>query len=138
MDCRPRAPKVAIPRLSNDYKSPQNGRGKSRARKACDNCRKHKVKCTGEQSHCQKCVNEHIPCVYSKSRKDRLKECVARTLEIASLTPSRATKQNSQLIALLKDLTAYVDDGWRGKIYELLDSVCLLKSNAPLVLIYQS
>ncbi|OCK96607.1 uncharacterized protein K441DRAFT_51093, partial [Cenococcum geophilum 1.58] len=55
MDNRPSASKVAIPRLGHDRKSPQNRHGKSRARKACDNCRKRKVKCSGEQPHCRNC-----------------------------------------------------------------------------------
>ncbi|XTI86415.1 hypothetical protein V2W45_1329248 [Cenococcum geophilum] len=99
MDNRPSASKVAIPRLGHDRKSPQNRHGKSRARKACDNCRKRKV------------------------RRDCLKEFVSRTLGIASLIPSRATEQNSELIALLKDLATHVDDGGKKKIDELFNSL---------------
>jgi len=48
-----------------------------------------------------------MPCVYSQARKDRLKEAI---------------EQNGRLIALLKDLTAHVDDSGQKKIGEFLDA----------------
>jgi len=79
-----------------------------------------------------------VPCIYSQVRRDCLKEFVSRTLGIASLIPSRATEQNSELIALLKDLATHVDDGGKKKIDELFNSVSLLRLNTPLVLIHES
>lgn len=136
MDNRPPAPKVAIPRLGR--KSPPNKQGKPRVQKACENCRKRKVRCCGGQPHCRNCVDQYVPCVYSKARKDRLKEFVSRALGDCQLIPGRATEQNSQLIALLKDLNAHVDDEGQKKIDKLFNSVYLLKSNASLVLIHES
>lgn len=92
MDNRPPSTKVAIPKLNRNRKSSQIRHSKPRARRACNSCRKRKVKCTGEQPHCQNCVNLHAPCIYSQARRDRLKEFVSQTLGIASLVPSRATE----------------------------------------------
>lgn len=47
--------------------------------------------------------------------------------KVASLIPGRATEQNNQLIALVKQLTAYVDDEGQKKIDDLLDSVNVLQ-----------
>ncbi|KAK7178540.1 fungal specific transcription factor [Paraphaeosphaeria sporulosa] len=93
MDDRPPAAKVAVPRLpryDHDSRSPQNERSGHRVQKACNNCRKRKVRCTGEQPHCQKCVDQHMSCLYLQTRRDRLKEFVCRTPRIASLIPGRA------------------------------------------------
>lgn len=49
-----------------------------------------------------------MPCIYSQVRRDCLKE---------------ATEQNSELIALLKDLATHVDDGGKKKIDELFNSL---------------
>ncbi|PVH92745.1 hypothetical protein DM02DRAFT_266286 [Periconia macrospinosa] len=79
MDKRPPPPKLAILRLAYERKSPQNRHSKSRAQKACNNCRKRKVKCSGERPRCRDCVNQHVPCIYSQARKDRLRESVSGT-----------------------------------------------------------
>ncbi|KAI8959185.1 hypothetical protein F5Y11DRAFT_333921 [Daldinia sp. FL1419] len=40
-------------------------------RKACDNCRVRKVKCTGEMSGCLRCRSINIGCTYASSRGNR-------------------------------------------------------------------
>ena len=73
------APKVAIPRIG-PFAPPQDrssstGKPKPpRTDRACDSCRKRKIRCSGEQPHCQSCLNQLHPCVYPQARKDRLKE----------------------------------------------------------------
>lgn len=111
MNNRPVAPKIAIPRFDHNNKPPQIKHREPRARQACDECRKRRVKCSGERPICRNCVDLHVPCIYSRARRDLLKE---------------ATDQNSQLIALLKDLSLRIDPGEKGKIEGLLDSVWLL------------
>ncbi|KAH7108878.1 hypothetical protein B0J11DRAFT_545622 [Dendryphion nanum] len=112
MDARISMP-VAIPRLNKpkgqDGRSLRNQYRPPRVRKACDNCHNRKVKCTGEQPHCQKCVEQHVPCMYSRSRKDRL---------------SVATEENRRLIAFLKDLRGRVEDGEQQNINVFLASLC--------------
>ncbi|ORY00963.1 hypothetical protein BCR34DRAFT_101993 [Clohesyomyces aquaticus] len=72
------------------------------------NCRKRKVRCTGEQPHCQSCLDQKLACAYPQARKDHLKD---------------ATDQNNQLLALLRDLILHVDEGGQKRIDELFDSV---------------
>ncbi|GAB7364388.1 hypothetical protein MBLNU230_g4931t1 [Neophaeotheca triangularis] len=38
-------------------------------RAACDECRTKKLKCTGEQPACARCVREELPCVYSVQKR---------------------------------------------------------------------
>ncbi|KAH7111284.1 hypothetical protein B0J11DRAFT_193890 [Dendryphion nanum] len=104
--------KVAIPRLgkrnNRNERSLHNLHGRPRVGKACNNCHNHKVKCTGEQPCCQKCVQQNLPCLYSRSRKDRL---------------SMVTKQNSRLITFLIDLKDRVHDREKQHINAFLDSL---------------
>ena len=82
--------KVPIPRLKrfdHDRKSLQDKHAKHQAPQACNNCRKRKVKCTGERPPCRNCVDHHMSCTYSQARSDRLEESVSQTLKIASSIP---------------------------------------------------
>ncbi|KAL6171730.1 hypothetical protein ACJQWK_02736 [Exserohilum turcicum] len=107
------APKVAIPRIG-PFAPPQDrssstGKPKPpRTDRACDSCRKRKIRCSGEQPHCQSCLNQLHPCVYPQARKDRLKD---------------ATAQNTQLLALLRDLSAHVDEAGQERIDDFFDSL---------------
>ena len=124
---QPSMSKVAIPRLEKrdqDSKSPQEKHGQPRVQKACDNCRKRKVRCSGEQPRCQNCVDQLAQCTYPQARKDRLKECVAPAFCMCITNASSATGQISRLVALLKDLNVHVDYGGQQKIDDLLASVC--------------
>jgi hypothetical protein len=67
--------KVAIPRLERrepERKEPD----KHRVVKACNSCRKRKVKCSGENPRCRNCIESKSTCIYPQARKDRLKEWV--------------------------------------------------------------
>jgi hypothetical protein len=76
------ASKVAIPRLEGRHGKKQEKPRKpkpppnSRTQRACDNCRKRKVRCTGEPEQCRNCVEQGAICVYSMARRDRFKEYV--------------------------------------------------------------
>ncbi|KAF2188537.1 hypothetical protein K469DRAFT_566173 [Zopfia rhizophila CBS 207.26] len=103
-------PKVAIPRperRDDSIRSPATG-DRHRVSKACTNCRVRKVKCTGEQPRCKNCKGNAVLCTYPDARKDRLKT---------------ATKQNLDMIQLLKDLRNNVGEGEKAKIDDLLGGV---------------
>ncbi|KAH7108836.1 hypothetical protein B0J11DRAFT_239816 [Dendryphion nanum] len=110
MSNRTSAPKVAIPRLSKNKDGifPDNRYPKPRVRKACDNCRKRKVRCSGEQPQCNNCEKQDMHCTYPRARKDRLEAAI---------------EQNSRLIALLDELTVHVDNNGQKKIDKLLKSL---------------
>ncbi|CAI6339597.1 unnamed protein product [Periconia digitata] len=105
MEHHPIAAKVAIPR-NPKADPPQPVPKKARTQRACENCRKRKVRCTGE-SHCRNCLDQGLSCSYSLGRRDRLNE---------------ATEQNSRLIGLLRDLNLHVDDEGRKLIHQYLDT----------------
>lgn len=124
------ASKATLPRHATthqDQKSdslPTKG-AKSRVQKACENCRKRKVRCSGERPQCQACVDQHLHCSYLQTRRDRLQEFVCQIMEVAAADWGRATDQNNQLIAFLKSLSIHVDDAGQKKIDGLLGSVRL-------------
>ncbi|KAK4547284.1 hypothetical protein LTR36_000939 [Oleoguttula mirabilis] len=49
--------------------SPDGAPPAGKRRAACDECRTKKLKCTGEQPHCSRCVREGIGCVYSAQKQ---------------------------------------------------------------------
>ncbi|KAF2653038.1 hypothetical protein K491DRAFT_718355 [Lophiostoma macrostomum CBS 122681] len=99
--------KVAIPRLERAQPERKATAPKSRAQTACTQCRKRKVRCTGETPRCKHCIEQDVECVYPRARQDRLRA---------------ATEQNQQLVNLLKDLSTRVDDADRLRIDEVLAS----------------
>ncbi|KAH3967881.1 hypothetical protein HBI24_024160 [Parastagonospora nodorum] len=123
------ASKVAIPRLpGREYYIPAKSASRPRAPKscsvACRQCRKRKIRCTGETPKCRNCLVGHVRCVYSLSRGNRLKDvfpntsfavgivigslicmCVGKGFE---LKKSRANERNESLVGFLKHLgTSY-------------------------------
>lgn len=79
-DAADRADKIAIPRLEDRREKRQEKPKprKSRTQRACDNCRRRKVRCTGEPLQCRNCAEQETTCVYSMARRDRFKESVPR------------------------------------------------------------
>jgi len=69
--------KVAIPALKPPSSAEASAKGgkKERTSHACDNCRKAKAGCTGEQP-CQRCQNAHVPCIYGDGKRDKDKKWV--------------------------------------------------------------
>ncbi|CAI6309904.1 unnamed protein product [Periconia digitata] len=107
------ASKVAIPRLERRHldrsaERKGDGRQEKRVRKACTNCRKRKVKCSGEQPSCLNCEAAEIECYYEPARRDKLRS---------------ATHQNQSLIALLNDLRLRVNDADKQTIDDALKHV---------------
>ncbi|KAF2259417.1 hypothetical protein CC78DRAFT_585988 [Lojkania enalia] len=103
--------KVPIPRLERrgqDQTSSTGSNEKQRVTTACTNCRKRKVKCTGEIPRCRNCEENEKPCSYPQLRKDRLKS---------------VTEQNLELTNLLKELSSRVDEKDRTKISNVLGTV---------------
>lgn len=69
--------KVAIARLKHQNDPPRSEpKRKARTQRACENCRKRKVRCTGEPQ-CRNCVDQGLSCAYSLARRDRLNEFVS-------------------------------------------------------------
>ncbi|KAF1913757.1 hypothetical protein BDU57DRAFT_455895 [Ampelomyces quisqualis] len=72
-------PKVAIPKLPSKrnelFRKPGNSRP-NRVTRACLTCRARKIKCNGAKPSCANCAETSTACVYSSSRKDRLKTFV--------------------------------------------------------------
>ncbi|KAH3949739.1 hypothetical protein HBI24_125950 [Parastagonospora nodorum] len=100
--------KVAIPRLARPERQPtkQQFRHRDRVQRACRNCHKRKVKCSGGFPRCNFCEKVNKPCIYEATRKDRL---------------ANATDRNDHLVALLKDLSVRVDDEDRARIESALN-----------------
>lgn len=113
MDARSTNPKVPIPRLrgaepfKRQREPQQDRRNQHRAyvKNACENCRKHKTRCSGGLPRCRFCEERSLQCVYVEARRSRLRE---------------ATKQNMQAIALLQDLRSRVDDEDKQRISAVL------------------
>lgn len=102
-------PKVAIPRIRRDSEAAIGSSAVSdrqRVDRACTNCRKRKVKCTGEKPTCKHCEVFSLPCVYTQGRNDRLKT---------------TTDHNKEMVNLLKDLQNRVAPVDQQQIQKLLD-----------------
>ncbi|KAK7190378.1 hypothetical protein DPSP01_011545 [Paraphaeosphaeria sporulosa] len=106
------APKVAIPRVSHPASRGLSGEKHEqrapRARRACLNCRKRKIKCSGDTPRCASCIANDLDCVYDQARRDRLKS---------------ATSKNKDLVLLLKELSLRpsLDDSDRARIQDALE-----------------
>lgn len=112
-DAADRADKIAIPRLEGRREKRQEKPRplkprKSRIQRACNNCRRRKVRCTGEPLRCRNCAEQGTTCVYSMARRDRFKE---------------ATQKNVELVALLRDLSLHVDEEGASMIEKHLESL---------------
>ncbi|KAF2638297.1 hypothetical protein P280DRAFT_80590 [Massarina eburnea CBS 473.64] len=105
MESPSQASQAATERLDQDDKG---GRKRQvRTGRACDNCRKRKVRCTGEP-RCRNCIEQDATCVYGLGRRDRLNE---------------ATEQKTKLIALLRDLSLHVDVSGKQMIDDHLENL---------------
>ncbi|EUC48331.1 hypothetical protein COCMIDRAFT_87737, partial [Bipolaris oryzae ATCC 44560] len=106
--------KVAIPRLQNiNYHLPATARPQ-RPRtdvvsKACTQCRKRKIKCSGDRPRCTNCQRQgkDHACHYEQERKDRLRGAL-RKVQI--------------LTELLNDVSSQLDEKGKNKIQEVLAS----------------
>ncbi|KAF2022094.1 hypothetical protein BU24DRAFT_417747 [Aaosphaeria arxii CBS 175.79] len=110
MSSNTRTAKIQIPRLDR-RENPDRAAAessKSRVPRACLACRSRKVKCNGARPACKNCEDSNVSCVYSSSRKDRLKT---------------ATSHNQHLLNLLRDLKHRVDSDSRTRIEEALASI---------------
>ncbi|KAI7162831.1 hypothetical protein KC349_g1706 [Hortaea werneckii] len=63
---QPTPPSLSPPNPRPPLATPSQSNPKLRA--ACDECRLKKLKCTGEQPACSRCVREGIQCVYSPQK----------------------------------------------------------------------
>ena len=76
--------KLPIPKLRgiNYSGGPlRNKRDGPRVQRACNNCRRRKIKCSGERPHCQSCMAQQMTCMYSQARRDRLTRSVSQRQE---------------------------------------------------------
>ncbi|PSN73969.1 hypothetical protein BS50DRAFT_566888 [Corynespora cassiicola Philippines] len=112
------AAKIAIPRIKREgsVDNPHRKRhSRPRAQRACESCRKRKVKCTGEQPSCFSCSDQGLSCVYQQFRKDRLKDL---------------STKNSRLIAFLRDASTRMDPKEQKRTIDFLES---LKNDSTVV-----
>lgn len=126
-------PKVPIPRLQRpaDAETATHAvSDKQRVPRACKNCRKRKVKCSGETPQCKYCYDNDLQCEYDMTRRDRLKVYATPHCELLGrihmLILRRATEQNVEMVKLLRDLKLRATDPDRRKIESVLHEVCAL------------
>ncbi|KAL5402472.1 hypothetical protein PMIN04_012984 [Paraphaeosphaeria minitans] len=106
------APKVAIPRVSHPApRDPSREKDEQRAPRvgrACLNCRRRKIRCSGDTPSCVICNANNLDCVYDQARRDKLKS---------------ATNKNKDLVLLLKELSlrSSLDDSDRARIQDALE-----------------
>ncbi|KAF3011007.1 hypothetical protein E8E13_010807 [Curvularia kusanoi] len=103
--------KVAIPKLDRGLhppppKGPPSQNREDRVVRACKNCRKRKVKCSGDVPRCVVCQTNDLNCVYEQSRRDRLKE---------------ASDLNYVFLNLFKDISPRLGDEDRKRIQDVID-----------------
>ncbi|KAF1945717.1 hypothetical protein EJ02DRAFT_509382 [Clathrospora elynae] len=102
--------KVAIPRIKgHDYQLPAATRT-TRLRtdvvsKACTQCRKRKIKCSGHRPCCTHCQKQNTECHYDQERKDRLKGAI---------------RKSEYLIELLNQISSQLDAQSRKKVEDIL------------------
>ncbi|KAF2200207.1 hypothetical protein GQ43DRAFT_432701 [Delitschia confertaspora ATCC 74209] len=98
-------PKIAIPRLQRyDSDSREPDRSKGRVTRACNSCRAHKIKCSGDTPSCLHCRNAGRECVYALLRKDRLKSVTEQCLRMAALLRELKSRTGEDDAARIDDL----------------------------------
>jgi hypothetical protein len=101
--------KVAIPQLKRPDRQtvlPRPPRIRSeKVDKACNGCRKRKMKCSGTRPRCINCTKYDKDCIYHVSRRDRLRE---------------ATYKSEVLSTLLEDIRGVLDDEHKKRIDDVL------------------
>ncbi|KAJ8113960.1 hypothetical protein OPT61_g4047 [Boeremia exigua] len=103
--------KVAIPKLDRGPpplpKVPLNQSREDRVTRACKNCRKRKVRCSGEVPRCTNCQSNKLDCFYEQARRDRLREAI---------------DLNKNFVALFKDLGPQLNERDRKRIQDVIDN----------------
>ncbi|KAJ4992890.1 hypothetical protein SVAN01_01594 [Stagonosporopsis vannaccii] len=103
--------KVAIPKLDRGPppppRPPPAHSREDRVTRACKNCRKRKVKCSGEVPRCTNCQTNSLSCVYEQARRDRLKEAI---------------DLNQNFVTLFKNLSTQLNDDDRKRIQDVIDA----------------
>lgn len=72
-DLKPNA-KLPIPRIQSSGIRDR----KNRASRACESCREHKAKCSGEHPTCQRCEWGGIECRYGDRKRERTEKFVSK------------------------------------------------------------
>ncbi|OAA66323.1 Zn(2)-C6 fungal-type DNA-binding domain protein [Cordyceps fumosorosea ARSEF 2679] len=67
---------------------------------ACDNCRKHKTKCSGDRPACRRCAQRRLPCIYAARPGETEAQAVRRGYRALR---ARAT-EHEEVVALLRRL----------------------------------
>ncbi|KAM0541612.1 hypothetical protein ACHAPJ_013159 [Fusarium lateritium] len=83
----PSAPSISRPRLNPVVA-------------ACDACRKHKVKCSGDRPTCRRCLQRRVPCHYVARPGETRSQALHRSTNNAETHPTI----HEELIGLLKNL----------------------------------
>ncbi|KAE8840029.1 hypothetical protein HRS9122_06634 [Pyrenophora teres f. teres] len=109
--------KVAIPRLPARRAPPPTtpkSRQRDRVQRACRNCHKRKIKCSGGLPRCNYCEKTDKACVYERPRRDRL---------------ATAKDRNQALVSVLRDLSLRVSDDDKRRIEDVLQDTNAAKSD---------
>ncbi|CAD0107369.1 unnamed protein product [Aureobasidium uvarum] len=86
-----------------------------RRRIACDECRTRKLKCSGEQPECSRCINDNIACVYStqkamgRPRKRKIGETDQSTNEQSQEISGRTSSAGSNFFDSAIEFDSLVD-----------------------------
>lgn len=80
--------RVAIPRLQRPSNVLSKTKDKRRVARACTSCRSLKIKCSGVQPTCERCMSSGLDCVYNMPRFDRMKILTERCDQMAELLTS--------------------------------------------------
>ena len=75
-DTQQRATKLPIARLPSQRGASGLSATHSRVAQACEQCRRRKIKCSGERPKCKNCSDLDSECVYVTGRRDHTKQYV--------------------------------------------------------------
>lgn len=87
-------------------------RQKDRVQRACRNCHKRKIKCSGALPRCEYCEKYSRECVYDNTRRDRLAIATSHNGRLQSLLRGLSTRVSAQDKSLIDNalLDSEIDD----------------------------
>ncbi|KAL4892873.1 fungal-specific transcription factor domain-containing protein [Aspergillus ambiguus] len=109
-------PKMPIPRSANSRHWTPSGRVK----RACDNCREQKVKCSGDHPVCQRCQEAGFDCLYGDGKRAKIAK------ELSDLTD-----QVHAYKSLLRDIYPKLDSKSAERVADVFSET--IETENPLV-----
>ncbi|KAF2873127.1 fungal-specific transcription factor domain-containing protein [Massariosphaeria phaeospora] len=102
--------KVAIPRLQRPAQAQNSVRDRRRVSRACTECRRHKIKCSGDTPKCQHCEAMGSNCVYVMPRKDKLRDVTERAARMATYLTDLQNRVSGDEAERIKQILATAHD----------------------------